>query len=71
MGTRGRYSIVLLRDGGEGSGIEVMIDSDDRLDVARSLYEREIMKRPGRLLMLCDRSHMLARSDWPDASKRS
>jgi hypothetical protein len=71
MGTRGRYSIMLFRDGGEGSGIEVMIDGDDRLDVARSLYEREIMKHPRRLLMLCDRSHMLARSDWPDASKRS
>ena len=34
MGTRRRYSIVLFRYGGEGSGIEVMIDSDDRLDVA-------------------------------------
>jgi hypothetical protein len=40
MGTRGRYSIMLFRDGGEGSGIEVMIDSDDRLDAARALYER-------------------------------
>jgi hypothetical protein len=49
MGMRGRYSIMLFRDGGEGSGIEVMIDSDDRLDVARWLHEREIMKHPGRL----------------------
>jgi hypothetical protein len=36
MGTRGRYSIVLFRDGGEVSGIEVMIDSDNRVDVARA-----------------------------------
>ena len=35
MGTLGRYSIMPFRDGGEGSGIEVMIDSDDRLDAAR------------------------------------
>ena len=63
MGTRGRYSIMLFRDGGEGSGIEV---SDDRLDAARALYEREIMKRPGRLVMLCDRARVLARSDRPE-----
>jgi hypothetical protein len=56
---------MLFRDGGEGSGIEVMIDSDDRLEVTRWLYEREIMKRPGRLVMMCDRSHVLARSDRP------
>jgi hypothetical protein len=66
MGTRGRYSIMLFRAGGEGSGIEAMIDSDDRLDVARELYEREIMKRPGRLVMLRDRRHVLARSDRPE-----
>jgi hypothetical protein len=58
MGTRGRYSIMLFRGAGEGSGIEAMVDSDDRLEVAREVYEREIMKRPGRLLMLCDRSHV-------------
>lgn len=61
---------MLFRDGGEGSGIEVMIDSDDRLDVARALYEREIIKHPGRLVMLCDRAHALARSDWPDEVPR-
>jgi hypothetical protein len=55
---------MLFRDGGEGSGIEVMIDSDDRLDAARALYEREIM--PGRLVMLCDRARVLARSDRPE-----
>ena len=43
-----------------------MIDGDDRLDLARWLYEREIIKHPGRLLMLCDRALVLARSDRPD-----
>ena len=65
MGTRGRYSITLFREGGEGSGIEAMIDSDDRLDMACEIYGREITKHPGRLVMLCDRSHVLARSDRP------
>jgi len=64
MGTRGRYSIILFRDGG---AIEIMVDSDNRLDVARALYDREIIERPGRLVMLCDRSHVLARSDRPEA----
>jgi hypothetical protein len=61
MGTAGRYTIILFRDGGEGSG--VVVDSDDLIDTARALYHRAIMKRPGRLLMLCDGSHVLARSD--------
>jgi hypothetical protein len=66
MGTRGRYSIMLFRGRGEGTGIEVMIDSDDRLDVARAIYEREIIKHPERLVMLCDRARVLARSDRPE-----
>jgi hypothetical protein len=57
---------MLFRGRGEGTGIEVMIDSDDRLDVARAIYEREIIKHPGRLVMLCDRAHALARSDRPE-----
>ena len=71
MGTRGRYSITLFREGGEGSGIEAMIDSDDRLDMACEIYGREIMKHPGRLVMLCDRSHVLARSDRPKTISQS
>jgi hypothetical protein len=42
----------------------------DRLDVARWLYEREIMKRRGRLAMLCDRAHVLARSDRAETVPR-
>ena len=52
MGTAGRYSIVLFRDGGEGSGIEAVLDSDDLVETACGLYQRAIMKLPGRLVML-------------------
>jgi hypothetical protein len=47
MGTRGRYTIVLFRNGGEGSDIESVVDSDDLIDVARALYAREIIKHSG------------------------
>ena len=70
MGTAGRYSIVLFRDGGEGSGIEAVLDSDDLVETARGLYQRAIMKLPGRLVMLCDGAHVLARSDRPDTMPR-
>jgi hypothetical protein len=59
----GRYAVVLFRYGGEGSGIESVRDSDDRLDAARALYRRMVMKYPGRLVMLCDRARVVVRSD--------
>jgi hypothetical protein len=64
-GLAGRYTIELFeRD--EGSGTEAVIDSDDRLDTARSLYSRAVMNHPNRLMMLCDRARVLARSDHPE-----
>jgi hypothetical protein len=36
----GRYWIALFKEGGEGAGIERELGRDDRLDVARSKYER-------------------------------
>jgi hypothetical protein len=60
MGLAGRYRIELCSEGG---GIEAVIDSDDRLDTARSLYWHAVMKHPNRLVMLCDRARVLARSD--------
>ena len=47
-----------------------MLDSDDRLDHARALYRRAVIKHPGRLIMLCDRAHVLARSDRSDTMPR-
>jgi hypothetical protein len=65
MGLAGRYTIELFeRD--EGSGTEAVIDSDNRLDTAQSLYSRAVMNHPNRLVMLCDRARVLARSDQPE-----
>ena len=48
---------------GERAGIVAVIDGDDLLEVARSLYWRAIMNRPNRLGMLCDRARIIAGSD--------
>jgi hypothetical protein len=63
MGLGGRYRIELC---GEGARSGAVIDSDDRLDVARSLYWRAVMSHSDRLVMLCDRNSVLARSDRPE-----
>jgi hypothetical protein len=47
-----------------------VLDSDDRLEAARALYWRTVMKYPGRLVMLCDRARVLARSDQQNAMPR-
>jgi len=47
-----------------------VLDSDDRLEAARALYWRTVMKYPGRLVMLCDRARVLARSDRPNTMPR-
>jgi hypothetical protein len=47
----------------EGAGIVAVIDGDDLLEVARSLYWRAIMNHPNRLEMLCDRARIIAGSD--------
>jgi hypothetical protein len=47
-------------------GIVAVIDSHDCLDVARSLYWHAVMNHPNRLVMLCDRVRVLARSDQPE-----
>ena len=49
-----------------GEGIVAVVDSDDRFDVARALYRHTIMNHPNRLVMLCDRAHVIARSDQPE-----
>ena len=70
MGTAGRYTIELFKPGGEGKGVEAMLDSDDRLDHARALYRRAVMRYPGRLIVLCDRARVLARSDRAETMPR-
>ena len=70
MGLAGRYTIELFEIGGEGAGLECVLDSDDRLDTARALYQRALIKYRGRLVMLCDRASVLARSDRSDTMPR-
>jgi hypothetical protein len=37
-----------------------------RLETAHSLYWHAVMNHPDRLVMLCDRARVLARSDHPE-----
>ena len=62
----GNYSIELFRDGGEGAGIEKILVRHDTLTVARALYKVAALNYHERLIMLCDRARVLARSDRPE-----
>ena len=62
----GKYSIELFRDGGEGAGIEKILIRHDSLNVARTLYKVAALNCSERLIMLCDRARVLARSDRPE-----
>jgi hypothetical protein len=60
-----KYSIELFKLGGEGAGIEEILDRHADLKVARSIFRTSIEQYPGRLIMLCDGARVLARSDRP------
>ena len=62
----GKYSVELFKEGGEGAGQEEIIDRHDNLTVARAIYRSRVSQNPGRLVMLCDRARILARSDRPE-----
>jgi hypothetical protein len=64
--TEGKYSVELFKEGGEGAGQEEIIDRHDNLTVARAIYRGRVSQNPGRLVMLCDRARILARSDRPE-----
>jgi hypothetical protein len=55
-----------FKEGGEGAGQEEIIDRHDNLTVARAIYRGRVSQYPGRLIMLCDRARVLARSDRPE-----
>jgi hypothetical protein len=61
----GKYSIELFKEGGEGKGLEQVLDRYD-LSIARAVYRGRVEQYPGRLIMLCDRARILARSDRPE-----
>jgi hypothetical protein len=60
-----KYSIELFKPGGEGAGIEEILDRHADLKVARSIFQTCVEQYPGRLIMLCDGARVLARSDRP------
>jgi hypothetical protein len=62
----GKYTIELCRPGGEDAGIERVFERQDDLAIARKLYRTIATEYPGRLVMLCNRACVLARSDRPD-----
>jgi hypothetical protein len=59
----GKYTIELCRPGGEDTGIERVFERQDDLAIARKLYRTIATEYPGRVVMLCDRARVLARSD--------
>lgn len=61
-----RYTIVLFKEGGEGAGVDMELAHENRLEVARTLYEIMCRQYPGRLVMLCHKAQVLRRSDRPD-----
>jgi hypothetical protein len=62
----GRYSIELFKIDGEGAGIDTILARHDKLETARTLYSLKVAQHPGRLIMLCERARVLARSDRPE-----
>ena len=62
----GKYSIELCCEGGPEAGIEGVITSEDDLTKARALYRLAIAHNPDRVILLCDRARILARSDRPE-----
>ena len=48
-------------------GSRAFVASHDNLTKARALYRVTIGRYPGRVVLLCDRSRILARSDRLDA----
>ena len=66
MHMEGKYSIELFREGGEGAGIETILARHDSLAASRNLYKSAVLTHPNRLVMLCDRARVLARSDRPE-----
>ena len=62
-----KYSIELFKPGGESAGIEEILDRHTDLKTARSIYRNRVEQYPGRLVMLCYGTWIIARSDRPDA----
>ena len=51
---KGKYSVELFKEGGEGAGQEEIIDRHDNLTVARAIYRGRVAQYSGRPVMLRD-----------------
>jgi hypothetical protein len=58
-----RYWVALFKGGGADSGVERELAREDRLDIALARYKQSAAMYPNRLVMLCDRAKVLARTD--------
>lgn len=62
METR-RYWIALFNEGGEEAGVERELERCDAVQRAWTRFKELATEYPGRIVMLCDRATVLARSD--------
>ncbi len=67
---QGKYSIELTREGGFDAGIECIMARRDDLTTARALFRTAAFTYPQRVVLLCDKARVLARSDRPDTMPR-
>jgi hypothetical protein len=67
----GRYWIALFNEGGEYAGVKQELGRYHALDLARSRYDDIVAAYPERLVMLCDRAIVLARSDRSERAARA
>jgi hypothetical protein len=58
-----RYTVWLFKTEGERAGIDRVIDTSDDLGALRLSYWQAIIQYSDRLIMVCDRAIVLARSD--------
>ena len=58
-----RYWIALFKEGGESAGVERELAREHVLNIAQSKYKQSAAMYPNRIVMLCDRATVLARSD--------
>ena len=69
IGPRKSRKLRLFRDGGEGAGVERTLNHS--LPISYALYKAAIKNNPERLVILCDRSRILARSDQAETTPQT
>jgi hypothetical protein len=67
-----RYWIALFKEGGESAGVARELAREHLLSIAHAKYKQSAAAYPNRIVMLCDRATVLARSDRsrPSAAMR-